>query len=179
MSSSLSAGHKATEKQAGRLRLAHVEDQPLRINAHLKTHGNTRTSLLKRSNPHFLALKTSPEVCSKHAIARPTGVEAFLRLRGIASIPRIDRSGQFAELADCKSDGGFAKIVRSSRLNSGGQMMNTDRTWLSFNSEHFEGGVRAVFSYVGNIVVATVIISAGAHVSGEVPSIALFGILRL
>jgi hypothetical protein len=50
--------------------------------------------------------------------------------------------------------------------------------WLTFYAEHVEQAAREIFSYVEKMIIATLIISAGAHVSSNEPAIVLFGYLR-
>lgn len=50
--------------------------------------------------------------------------------------------------------------------------------WLTFYGEHLEETTKEVFSYVERMIVGTLIISAGAHVSSNEPAIVLFGYLR-
>jgi hypothetical protein len=50
--------------------------------------------------------------------------------------------------------------------------------WLAFYSEHVESLSKELFSHVEKMIIGTLIISAGAHVSSDEPAIALFGYLR-
>src|SRR5260370_22425403 len=50
--------------------------------------------------------------------------------------------------------------------------------WLRFYAEHVEQTSKEIFSYVEKMIIATLIISAGAHVSSNEPAIVLFGYLR-
>ena len=50
--------------------------------------------------------------------------------------------------------------------------------WLAFYSEHVEPVSKEIFSYVEKMIIGTLIISAGAHVSSNEPAIVLFGYLR-
>jgi hypothetical protein len=50
--------------------------------------------------------------------------------------------------------------------------------WLTFYTEHIEQSSKEIFTHVEKMIVGTVIISAGAHVSSNEPAIALFGYLR-
>jgi hypothetical protein len=50
--------------------------------------------------------------------------------------------------------------------------------WLTFYAEHLEQASEEIFSYVEKMIIATLIISAGAHVSSNEPAIVLFGYLR-
>jgi hypothetical protein len=50
--------------------------------------------------------------------------------------------------------------------------------WLSFYSEHVEPVTKEIFSYVEKMIIGTLIVSAGAHVSSNEPAIVLFGYLR-
>ncbi|MEW6643519.1 MAG: hypothetical protein AB1586_23625 [Pseudomonadota bacterium] len=57
-------------------------------------------------------------------------------------------------------------------------MQKTKASWQDFYSEHIEAAVKSVFEHVGKVIVGTVVISAGAHVSSNEPAIQLFGYLR-
>jgi hypothetical protein len=50
--------------------------------------------------------------------------------------------------------------------------------WLTFYAEHLEETSKEIFTYVERMIVGTLIISAGAHVSSNEPAIVLFGYLR-
>src|ERR1700716_3727492 len=50
---------------------------------------------------------------------------------------------------------------------------------LAFYAEHIEPASREIFGHVEKMIVGTLIISAGAHVSSNEPAIVLFGYLRL
>ena len=50
--------------------------------------------------------------------------------------------------------------------------------WLVFYGEHVEPASKEVFSHVEKMIVGTLIVSAGAHVSSNEPLIVLFGYLR-
>jgi hypothetical protein len=50
--------------------------------------------------------------------------------------------------------------------------------WLTFYAEHVEQASKEIFDHVGKMIVGTLIISAGAHVSSNEPAIVLFGYLR-
>src|SRR3954470_22210549 len=50
--------------------------------------------------------------------------------------------------------------------------------WLAFYSESVEPASKEVFSHVEKMIIGTLIVSAGAHVSSEEPAIVLFGYLR-
>ena len=50
--------------------------------------------------------------------------------------------------------------------------------WLAFYAEHVEPVSRELFSYVERMIIGTLIVSAGAHVSSNEPAILLFGYLR-
>src|SRR5205814_7545168 len=50
--------------------------------------------------------------------------------------------------------------------------------WLAFYSEHVEPISREIFSHVEKMIIGTLIVSAGAHVSSTEPAIVLFGYLR-
>jgi hypothetical protein len=50
--------------------------------------------------------------------------------------------------------------------------------WVTFYQEHLEETSKEIFSHVEKMIVGTLIISAGAHVSSNEPAIVLFGYLR-
>jgi hypothetical protein len=50
--------------------------------------------------------------------------------------------------------------------------------WLAFYSENLEPLSRELFSHVEKLIIGTLIVSAGAHVSSTEPAIELFGYLR-
>src|SRR2546423_9467070 len=50
--------------------------------------------------------------------------------------------------------------------------------WLAFYSENLEPLSKEMFSHVEKMIIGTLIISAGAHVSSNEPAIELFGYLR-
>jgi hypothetical protein len=50
--------------------------------------------------------------------------------------------------------------------------------WLAFYSEHVEPVSKEIFSHVEKMIIGTLIVSAGAHVSSTEPAIVLFGYLR-
>lgn len=57
-------------------------------------------------------------------------------------------------------------------------MQANGRSWHAFYTRHVEHGIKSVFEHVEKIIVGTLIISAGAHVSSTEPAIQLFGYLR-
>jgi hypothetical protein len=50
--------------------------------------------------------------------------------------------------------------------------------WLTFYAAHVEPASKAVFGHVEKMIIGTLIVSAGAHVSSSEPAIVLFGYLR-
>ena len=50
--------------------------------------------------------------------------------------------------------------------------------WLTFYAKHIEPASREMFGYVEKMIIGTLIVSAGAHVSSSEPAIVLFGYLR-
>ena len=50
--------------------------------------------------------------------------------------------------------------------------------WLAFYSGHLEQASKEIFGHVEKMIIGTLIVSAGAHVSTADPAIALFGYLR-
>jgi hypothetical protein len=60
----------------------------------------------------------------------------------------------------------------------GKPMAQVRAKWLTFYSEHVEPVSKEIFSHVEKLIIGTLIISAGAHVSSSEPAIVLFGYLR-
>ena len=57
--------------------------------------------------------------------------------------------------------------------------MSVPRTkWLDFYGENVEPVFKEIVSHIEKIIIGTLIVSAGAHVSSTKPSIQLFGYLR-
>ena len=50
--------------------------------------------------------------------------------------------------------------------------------WLALYSGHVEQVSKEIFSHVEKVIIGTLIVSAGAHVSSADPAIELFGYLR-
>lgn len=50
--------------------------------------------------------------------------------------------------------------------------------WRTFYAEHIEPATKEMFGYVEKMIIGTLIVSAGAHVSSNEPAIVLFGYLR-
>jgi hypothetical protein len=50
--------------------------------------------------------------------------------------------------------------------------------WLAFYADHIEQPSKEIFSHVEKMIIGTLIVSAGAHVSSTEPAIVLFGYLR-
>jgi hypothetical protein len=60
-----------------------------------------------------------------------------------------------------------------------GETMGEIRSkWLAFYAEHIEPASKEMFGHVEKMIVGTLIVSAGAHVSSNEPAIILFGYLR-
>ena len=57
-------------------------------------------------------------------------------------------------------------------------MQDVRSRWVAFYADHLEPATKEMFGYVEKMVIATLIISAGAHVSSNEPAIVLFGYLR-
>jgi len=57
-------------------------------------------------------------------------------------------------------------------------MQDVRSKWLTFYTDHIEQASKEIFGHVEKMIVATLIISAGAHVSSTDPAILLFGYLR-
>ena len=49
--------------------------------------------------------------------------------------------------------------------------------WVTFYAEHIEPATKEMFGYVEKMIIGTLIVSAGAHVSSNEPAIVLFGYL--
>src|SRR6266849_4927787 len=50
--------------------------------------------------------------------------------------------------------------------------------WLTFYADHVEPASREIFSHVEKMIIGTLIVSAGEHVSSNEPALVLFGYLR-
>lgn len=57
-------------------------------------------------------------------------------------------------------------------------MRDIRNRWLAFYSGHVEQASKEIFSHVEKMIIGTLIVSAGAHVSTADPAIELFGHLR-
>src|SRR5713101_6075271 len=57
-------------------------------------------------------------------------------------------------------------------------MQDIKSRWLTFYAEHIEQTSKEIFGHVEKLIVGTLIVSAGAHVSSTEPAIVLFGYLR-
>jgi hypothetical protein len=70
------------------------------------------------------------------------------------------------------------KLRSSQQGNQGKPMAEVRAKWLAFYSEHVEPVSKEIFSHVEKLIIGTLIVSAGAHVSSSEPAIVLFGYLR-
>jgi hypothetical protein len=52
------------------------------------------------------------------------------------------------------------------------------KKWLAFYAERLEPASKEIFGHVEKMIIGTLIVSAGAHVSSNEPAIVLFGYLR-
>jgi hypothetical protein len=50
--------------------------------------------------------------------------------------------------------------------------------WLAFYADHVEPASKEMFGHIEKLIVGTLIVSAGAHVSSNEPAMVLFGYLR-
>ena len=50
--------------------------------------------------------------------------------------------------------------------------------WMTFYADHVEPVYKEMVSHIEKLIIGTLIVSAGAHVSSDEPSIQLFGYLR-
>jgi len=57
-------------------------------------------------------------------------------------------------------------------------MADFESKWMTFYAEKVEPFYKEVVSHIEKLIIGTLIVSAGAHVSSEEPSIQLFGYLR-
>ena len=57
-------------------------------------------------------------------------------------------------------------------------MQDIRSRWVTFYADHVGPATKEMFGYVEKMVIATLIISAGEHVSSDEPAIVLFGYLR-
>src|SRR3954454_13741283 len=63
-------------------------------------------------------------------------------------------------------------------VHQGAPMGEIRAKWLAFYSENIEHLSKEIFSHVEKMIIGTLIVSAGAHVSSTQPAIVLFGYLR-
>jgi len=66
----------------------------------------------------------------------------------------------------------------AARKTRGKSMAQVRAKWLAFYAEHVEPVSKEIFSHVEKMIIGTLIVSAGAHVSSNEPAIVLFGYLR-
>jgi len=57
-------------------------------------------------------------------------------------------------------------------------MADFESKWMTFYAEKVEPLYKEVVSHIEKLIIGTLIVSAGAHVSSDEPSIQLFGYLR-
>ena len=57
-------------------------------------------------------------------------------------------------------------------------MQDVKSRWVTCYADYVEPATKEMFGYVEKMVIATLIISAGEHVSSDEPAIVLFGYLR-
>jgi hypothetical protein len=57
-------------------------------------------------------------------------------------------------------------------------MADFESKWMTFYAEKVEPFYKEMVSHIEKLIIGTLIVSAGAHVSSEEPSIQLFGYLR-
>jgi hypothetical protein len=88
---------------------------------------------------------------------------------------RLDREGVVLKLAHIA-----VRTMRQGRsVPPQGEIMGELRSkWLTIYAEHIEPASKEMFGYVEKMIIGTLIVSAGAHVSSNEPAIVLFGYLR-
>jgi hypothetical protein len=57
-------------------------------------------------------------------------------------------------------------------------MAESRARWVTFYAENVEPVYKEIVSHIEKLIIGTLIVSAGAHVSSEEPAIQLFGYLR-
>jgi hypothetical protein len=57
-------------------------------------------------------------------------------------------------------------------------MLERRAKWLAFYAENVEPVYKEIVSHIEKVIIGTLIVSAGAHVSSNEPAIELFGYLR-
>jgi hypothetical protein len=73
----------------------------------------------------------------------------------------------------------FEQCAQGRSVPPQGEIMGEFRIrWLAFYAEHIEPASKEIFGHVEKMIIGTLIISAGAHVSSNEPAIVLFGYLR-
>jgi hypothetical protein len=60
----------------------------------------------------------------------------------------------------------------------GETMQDFKARWVAFYAEHMEAISKELFGHVEKMIIGTLIVSAGEHVSSNEPAIVLFGYLR-
>jgi type IV secretory pathway VirB2 component (pilin) len=73
---------------------------------------------------------------------------------------------------------GFAALLLDRFLLQGEPMAEPKAKWLTFYAENVEPVYKEMVSHIEKLIIGTLIVSAGVHVSSEEPSIQLFGYLR-
>jgi len=68
----------------------------------------------------------------------------------------------------------FSRLIPS----QGEAMAESRARWVTFYAENVEPFYKEMVSHIEKLIIGTLIVSAGAHVSSEQPSIQLFGYLR-
>jgi hypothetical protein len=87
----------------------------------------------------------------------------------------LSRTGQAARLLPRR----LPAVVKLPFIaGEGGIMAEIRARWLSFYADRVEPASKEIFSHVEKMIIGTLIISAGAHVSSNEPAIVLFGYLR-
>jgi hypothetical protein len=97
-------------------------------------------------------------------------VEEYPRI-GMAAFLLLDRGPAVVKLL-------FIVAGKPQGKSKENLMAQVRARWLSFYSEHVEPVTKEIFSYVEKMIIGTLIVSAGAHVSSNEPAIVLFGYLR-
>jgi hypothetical protein len=72
----------------------------------------------------------------------------------------------------------FAPISVDRFFLQGDPMADFESKWMAFYAEKVEPFYKEMVSHIEKLIIGTLIVSAGAHVSSDEPSIQLFGYLR-
>src|SRR6185369_3926032 len=121
------------------------------------------------------ALRCSAVIsCAKAACDMQTRAVAARMVRSIGFLPSLWRPIVEVSISGSERpaflllDRGPA-VVKLPFIVAGKQMAEVRAKWLAFYSEHVEPVSKEIFSHVEKMIIGTLIVSAGAHVSSTEP----------